>query len=352
MLQFLFLFNYRMQKSGFSFLLFLSIIYFSQSLKYEDPILHAESQTIKMNDRILSYNLKFKIEVYNNEILLLIADGNEIVLYNCKEDNKELICSLEKNILLSIMETNFISFQLGYISSETQEKHLFDGIIIYAKYSQKKDIRINIIKLLVNCTETYRAIAYETDVYETPIISTSFTNKFNLEFENTNNEIVIGQCRLAKYEIGLLLVLCELKNAEGEYQLKEIENEIILDEINANYNFIIQPVKNKESFVISNGVKSIGYKVYNRELDFRKKDSFEILYYFQNSKGVKNIKLNNTAITELDCRDTGGNKIKNCIVKRNHFNGQKNGFYYASYENHCGKAAFLYEFEPAKVIFN
>ena len=341
-----------MKISVFSFLIFLSIIYFSQSLDYEEPILHAEIQTIKMNDRILSYTLKFKIEVYNNEILLLITDGNEIVLDNCKEDNKELICSLEKNILLSIMETNSISFQLGYISNETYEKKLFDADTIYVKYSQKKDIRINIMKLLVNCTETYRSIAYETDVYETPIISTSFTNKFNLEFENTNKETAIAQCRLAKYEIGLLFVLCELKNAEGEYHLKVIENEIILDEINVNYNFIIQPVKNKETFVISNGVKSTGYKVYNRDLDFSKQDSFEILYYFQNSKEIKNIKLNDTAITELDCKDTGGNKIKNCIVKRNHFSGKKNGFYYASYENHCGKRAVLYEFEPAKVVFN
>ena len=337
-----------MPKAIFSFLFFL---FFTLSLEYEEPILHAESQTIKVSDRILSYTLKFNIEIYNNEILLLITNGNEIVLNNCKEDNNELICTLEKNVLLSIMETNYLSFQLGYISNETHEKKLFNIDTIYAKYSQKKDIRINIMKLLINCTEAYRAIAYETDVYETPIISTSHINKFNLEFEDTNKETAIGQCRLGKYEIGLLFVLCELKNVEGEYHLKEIESEIILDEININYNFIIQPVNNKENFVISNSVKSWGYKVYNRELDFRKKDSFEILYYFENPKEIKNIKLNQTAISDLECRDTGLNKMKSCIVKRNHFNGKKNGYYYTSYKNHCGYRAFLYEFEPAIVIF-
>ena len=322
---------------------------------YNIPFLYSGKQLIEVKDDINLYKLKFKIYSYNNQPLILTTTGNYLTLENCEINNDELICYLEKDAILSIMDNTQVWLKLEYIANKVYqtEFQFVDYIIIkYNSNKKKENVKVNIKKLLTNCTENYRFIAYETDITNLPIISTDFYSGFYLEFENSSGcEYFKSRCRFVKYNIGPLLILCKIEGGKGEYRLKMIENEIDVEFLNINYNFVIQPVNNTETFYLSDvKFESFGIMNYYKILDFRKNDSYEIIYYMKNPNGIKNIRLNDDSNDDLLCKDN--NKIKTCIISKNHFQGKENGFYYTSYKNQCGYRSILYEFAPVKIILN
>ena len=253
------------------------------------------------------------------------------------------------------MDNTNVFLKLEYIANkEYQTEFQFVDYIIfkYIPNKKKENIKVNIKKLITNCTENYRFIAYETDIINLPIISTDIYSGFYLDFENSSGcEYFKSKCRFVKYNIGPLLILCKIEAGKGEYRLKMIEKEIEVEFLNINYNFIIQPVNNIEIFYLSDAkFESFGIINYHKILNFKKKESYEILYYMKNPNEIKNIRLNDDSNVDLYC--TNNNKIKTCIINKNHFNGKKNGFYYTSYKNQCGNRNILYEFSPIKIILN
>ena len=320
---------------------------------YNIPFLYSRKQFIEVKDDINIYELKFKIYSYKNEPLILSTIGNFLPLDNCEEKNEELKCYLGKNEILSIMENSVIWFKLEYIANKEYktEFQFVDYICIKkSSNSKKKNIKINIRKLLSNCTEKYKYIAYEINIINIPILSTDIFSGFYLDFEN-GCDYFRSKCRFVKYVDSPLLILCKMEGGDGEYKLKNIKEEIDIDYLNINYNFIIQPVNNTEIFYLSK-VKneSFGIMNYQKILDFRKKDSFEIVYYMKNANEITNIRLNDDSNDDLFCTDN--KNIKTCIISKNHFKGKENGYYYTSYKNNCRNRAILYEFSPIKVFLN
>ena len=322
---------------------------------YNIPFLYSDTQFIEVKDNINLYTLKFNIYSYNNEPLILSTIGNLLPLDNCEEKNNELICVLEKNKILSIMEDKEAWFKLEYVAhNEYQTEFKFANYINikYISNTKKKNIKVNIKRLVSNCTENYKYIAYETDITDIPIISTDIYSGFYLDFENSSGcEYFRRKCHFVKYVIGPLLILCKMEGGNGEYKLKEIEKEIDIEYLNVNYNFIIQPINNTETFFLSE-VKNESYGIINYQniLDFRKNESLEIVYYMKNAKEIKNIKLNSDSRNDLYCEDN--NKIKSCKIHKSHFNGKESGYYYTTYINNCRNRAIIYEFSPIKVILN
>ena len=123
-------------------------------------------------------------------------------------------------------------------------------------------------------------MAYETNV--TNILSIS--SIFNLDFIRKKREESLS-CYLQKGENGPLLILCmPFINEDDILSLKEIKENIILNNINAKYNFIILPVDIKETITfISNPTFSypIIQGIYPNILDFTSIIYIKLIYYYQ-----------------------------------------------------------------------
>jgi hypothetical protein len=67
-----------------------------EQLDYAIPYLYSDGQTININEET-SYELKFKIEIYNNDPLYIYGSNNNYAnLDNCEKTNNELICKISK----------------------------------------------------------------------------------------------------------------------------------------------------------------------------------------------------------------------------------------------------------------
>ena len=127
-----------------------------------------------------------------------------------------------KQLLTPVLDNNIIEFQ-------------------FFNWNSKKDyIYVGITKLLENVGEHDTLIAYETNVIDLSKVRTDLES-FNLMFESRDEEKK-SSCSFRKYENTPLVVVCWVN--DGVFWLKEIEEEIILNDINIKYNFRIQTVKN------------------------------------------------------------------------------------------------------------
>ena len=180
---------------------------------------------------------------------------------------------------------------------------------------QKVDVYAKITKLLTHNIETNNFITYETNVTDIPPVNGI---GFPLNFTGKELGSLDILCIFKKEEYNPLLLLCEGKY-EDILSLKEIENEIRLNEINTKYNFIIQPVKNIETITIINTKYSLPIitSIYPNILNFTEKDSFEIDLYLERrqSTQLEGITFNEKA-ENLECIDLKY-KIK-CNVSNEH----------------------------------
>ena len=149
------------------------------------------------------------------------------------------------------------------------------------------------------------------------------------------------------------MILCKMDGDTGEYRLKEIEEKIDVDYLHFKYNFIILPVNNNETFSFANvnNKESSGIFGYSTFLKFLNNEILEIVYKTKNAKEIKNIRLNGNDENnnnDLLCEDSKNFKI--CKIHRNYFKKIKNGYFYTSYKNNCGKSSILYEIPPIAVI--
>ena len=95
-----------------------------------------------------------------------------------------------------------------------------------------------------------RFVVYETNITSIRSIS---TGRFYLNFTNKVNETY---CIFQKQQKTNLLLLC-LYNETGEDNLLTIDEDIMLDNINILYNFIITPITNNETFIVKKQKKLI-----------------------------------------------------------------------------------------------
>ena len=308
--------------------------------------LYSSKQTIILKDDKEIYDLKFKIVSYNNEMLLI---NYQSALENCEQVSNELICHITKGkleeILTPVMNRNKI--YLGYYDQNSAKRGKFSLIppIEVKSFITKKDIYVGITKLAENIAEHDTSIAYRTNVTDISNIRTDF-GSFSLKFENRDGE-KSSDCSFRKYENSPLLLVCWLKN--GVFWLKEIKEEIILDDINIKYNFRIQPVNITKKIISDRGEKGSSiFFLYPEILDFTKENILTVDYVLEEPDSLTGITFNEDA-EDLVC-ETLGKETKRCKVPKSHFNGKESGYYFTKHSNFLDGKSFSYEAPPIKII--
>ena len=97
------------------------------------PFLYSDIQKININGSQDTYDIKFKIENYNETDILYIhgTKYNYAILEGCKINDKELICQLSKNKIEEILILQEENFSIG-----TMNDHL--GLIKFDYVSDRK----------------------------------------------------------------------------------------------------------------------------------------------------------------------------------------------------------------------
>lgn len=127
--------------------------------------LYADNQKLVIEDKVDSYELKFNIVSYNQELLFF----NNLILDNCKTENNALKCYITKKDLLTHFNPQCFSGEIYWfdpINYENDNLHFIPEIETEAKNIAKKDIYVQIKNLLVNTSESETVFAYETNVTE------------------------------------------------------------------------------------------------------------------------------------------------------------------------------------------
>ena len=337
--------NTKFNYNGFEVIVNGNDKYYFQKLDKYLMDIDGDDQTINVEEGKNFYEIKFKIRSYNKERLFLMKEQGIFYLDKCNEIKNELICSISKERLEEIMESNNEKFNYrfndGEISGEPQYPR---NLYINYKYPKKEDIYVKITKLLDKCAQRRTTIAYATNITDISKITPSIKS-FKLSF----NELGKNWCSFRKKDGTPLLIVCMMNFGNNKFNnsLSEIKEEIILDNINIKYNFLIQPVKNTEKFYVGTSSGSLNMWSYPEVLDFTIKDNITIEYWMESPQNLNGIKLNKDA-PDLECENI--NAFKRCIVHKNHFKGKENGYYYTMYRNCLNSTSIFYELPPIKVI--
>ena len=308
--------------------------------------LYSDKQTINIVEDKDSYELKFKIESYNQEVLIY---GDESIY--CKQENNELICQIKKNQIEKGLTGNKIIGSVSYLSDEPgyhgrSPLPLVGDIIITDYIAQKIDVFIGITKLIQNIAEGESNIAYETNITNIDNV----ISYINLDFISEVNGTYNRECVLRKYDSNPLLFTCFMK-FDGKNYLKEIKEEKQFKDAHVKYNFRIQPVNNEEKIEFSKkGKGSWIIWLYPKILDFTKKDTLYVDYASEAENSLIGMTFNEDK-GDLSC-EIKPNRILRCTVTKSHFDGKKSGYYFTKHTNHKNGKSSFYESSPIKVILN
>ena len=306
------------------------------------PFIYAGTQTIEIEKTKNSYDIKLKVLEYNNEKLILLnipkngeEELNNMVLDSCNLIRKDLKCQLTREKIEQILGYSGQEYKLNYLDDKKgQLLSLTNTWNIKINYNSisKKDIIINITRILDNEIGTNNYIAYETNVTS---IDKLISNKFKL------NNIL---CLMKKDIEKPLLMICQIKS---DMKIEKISKEIKLDNITIKYNLLILPREVEDNIKPAYESGNILF-AFPMELDFLKDDDIIITYYVYNHDNYKDVRLNLDAAKDLLC-DAVGNIVK-CVVNKNHFSGKTTGYYYTYHKNQEIKYKISYELSPIRVI--
>lgn len=306
--------------------------------------LYSDKQEINIVEGQDSYELKFNVVSYNQEVLFFSTRAKTIL--ECKQENKELICPIKKDELEKGFEYKSYSLSIRYIGEKEGEAKLplTGPIILTDNIAQKTDVYIRITKLLENVMETNSFITYETNVTNINKVMTSIEH-FSLEFENDKGKTESSGCLFKKNDGFPLFIVCFVI-FDGTSWLKEIKNKIEVDEANIRYNFRILPGKNEDK-IYSGGEGSPILWSYPEILDFTKADT---LYIDLDEDVSSDFKLTfNENKPDLSCAKRD-NRLLRCTVPSNHFEGKQSGYYFIKHTNFKNTKSTNYESTPVKVI--
>ena len=315
----------------------------------EDIIdLYSKKQIISIEKGKNTYDLKFNVVSYNQEVLMLRTLG--YIFLNCRQENNILNCQINKNELEKGLIKNNLTSNVYYINKRDKgvivNLPIVGDITITDNITEKVDVFVGITRLLENAAEGGSTFAYETNVTNINKVIADL----ELSFKNENGSST-GKCTFKKYDDNPLLIICKspVPSLGKFFYLKEIKEEIIYSDTNIRYNFRIQPVKNEEKIYYSENDKGDYIKMLCPEiLDFLKKDSLYIDYVSSNTDSLKGITFNKDK-GDLSCEQII-NGLLRCTVPKSHF--EKNGYYFTKHTNHLNAKSVYYETSPVKVILN
>ena len=313
--------------------------------------LYNEPQTITIDNSFNNGELTFNIVSYNQEMIML----NYHMILECNIKDNILHCPLTRKELLANLQKETNEMEIQYLdTTEYTERPLYlvSPIKIVVKDIQKKDISVNIKKLLVDTNEHDVPIAYETDVTNISnfYLFTGSAN-FDLNFTNENDKgektTKENSCGFLKYDNKPLYLVCWV-NGEKTNWLNEIKTEEKVENNNIQYTYKIQPVKNEEKIQYK-GTGSFISWYHPKVIDFTKNNGpISIIYWIEDPQNLKGFTYNEDA-DDLKCTDVGG-YYKKCEITKEHFKGKKNGDYFLKHTNHLNKKSTNYEIPPLKVI--
>ena len=313
------------------------------------PFLYSDKQIIDFNDGKKEYEIKFKVGLYNGENLVL-SNYDSLKFINlgndCNIKGKELICKISKDKFENYLidkESTFAIMTFGEAFGMINFELIFDIIIKYNV--NKKNIDVNIKKLINDILSNEDFAVYETDITQITEVS---TKTFNLNFTNDDGSFESQECVFRKYEDNKpLLLLCTINwENDDNLTLSEIKQDIKIENINAKYNFVIKPVKNTELIKIGGRNGGIIYSIYPDILDYTKNDNYKVII----GGGIAHMN-GLTLFPESDdliCENEEVYIV--CNIPKNYFEGKKNGYYYVYHTNHLGTKSINYEAPPIKVI--
>ena len=316
--------------------------------------IYSDKQTINVEEGKENYELRFKISSYHKEPICLMTQI-DVYLYtfiDCSQENDELICPVTKSLIESIMPTNQEKIYIGALDYEKQTERfpLIPGIDV--KYNlPKTDVYVGITKLIEIVSESDTTIAYQTNITDisnvlVPLVAFDLECSSDSGHEGEKEEC---SCTFRKYNGFPLLMVCFVSQ-KGKISLKEITQEIVLDNLNIKYNFRIQPVKNEE-FIYKESAKG-SFIMYNYPytLDFSKSESLSVFYAIENPNSLTGLTYNENK-EDLSCQVIG-TIIKKCTVPKSHFEGKETGYYFLKHKNHLNGNTTCYEGFPVKVILD
>ena len=313
-----------------------------KQIQKDISFLYSELQTINVIDEKEIYYIKFKIESYYNERLILYnLCLNTYVFEHYIIKNNELICTITKTKIKEILDFSGKTFFVGSINN-VEKIYLLQsvlGIVFIYNNIQTQDIYFNITRLIDNIASTKEFIAYETNITN---ISNVITSYIKVQYNSTdiNNGTI---CYVKKNEDMNLLFLCYM-NDEGTYSLGKITGKFTFT--NIQYNFILENAENYEQVYVSGKGNHI-MSQYPYILDFTLNENINIEFSVGEanfSKGIRLIKDSN----ELQCENL--QFIKRCLINRSYFIKNNDDNYYTYHVNHLNKLSIYYEASPFKVI--
>ena len=276
-----------------------------EQLNYTIPFLYSNNQKINIEDYVLSYNLTFNIESYHNDLLYIYGNSNNYAIIDtCIENDKKLICEIQKEKLEEILEYNYEHFKIGAMNDNTGiiELEYISDIQINYNILEKKDIYVSLINIINSNPEVGVPFGFETNISDIPNLNTDIFDNFYFKKIRGNN-----------------LKLLTIYQSEKDFQYESLKNGLILKYIHYKYNFIIQPIKDFEKVSIKGKGTDIKL-VYPEILNFTLDDKLIIRYIMTDSSLAQNIKLNPDS-SDLECENFY--KMKKCIVPFIHFIGKK-----------------------------
>ena len=313
-----------------------------KQLKSEISFLYYSNQEINIKDNEDKYELIFKKYKYDNRPLYLYKnDIRSVLLDNCKSQNNEVTCNLEKDKLLEILAYSGENYSLAE-KLENEGLYIFNSVLnISFNYNiVQKDINIKIGNLLTPYKKKNEYIAYKATANNniTNILTTDY---FELGTEkNTKMKCIFKK----SFNQNELFLLCNALN-DGKNSLGKI-GPILFNNINIFYKFSIEQTENNEEFEVSSNEGTKITSLSPLTLNFKEKESYSIIYETEYPERLNGIKLNINSPFELNC--TNKPWFKECIVNKDHFT--KSGYYYTFHSNHKGSKTISYEAPLINVI--
>ena len=295
---------------------------------YHIPFLYYDEQIINIDNKN-SYELKFKLGSYNNDVLYIYGESNNYaILDNCKINGNDLICNISKDKLEEILILSGEQFRVGTMNDDIglfQFEFVFNITIIYNNVI-KEDLFIGLTQIINGITERGIPVGVETNITSIP-----------------NFIATINRTEYFKKTTGrpLILFYNYLYGTEETFKIN-IKKEEIFNDVHYKYNFRIQPCEISQDISIKERGSYINL-FYPEELDFSSEDSLIIRYitsYSSYYSDYNNIKLNPDS-PDIECIHLQG--MEKCNISLSHFIGKKSGYFNIYHLNHQGSLSINYE---------
>ena len=345
--------NYYIQFNNTFFYFYYDILLVSDKYEFkktnEEIIdLNSDIQILNITDNQEKYNLTFKIFSYYGEKLFLKINTN--ILLDCANNvtTNELLCTIDKYKLENQIQNESQELLLTYIDKKGSKGkfNLVDKIKVKINTIKKTDIFIGITHLLTPNVELGGNIAYDTNVTN---LSYIYSSSFEIPFDGSDANLSCNLIKVNEY-ISLKMICTTDKFIDTPLSLKEIKEEIILDNINYNYNYRIQPAQIMEKFTLLNSYSNQIYYINPVFFNFTKNNSYsiEIIGDFKDDIKFEGISFNNQSSSNLVCENLG--VIKRCNITKEHFDGVNTGYFYLNHENEKNQKFNSYEVTPIKAV--